>query len=661
MSAIKVKAKPPTSTKPVTPSTTTRTAAAPTVTLSTTAKRSLVSENPNLVLPHRRHLIDLRVIQRNLVYVIGISPRIATETILRDHDWFGQCGRIVKVVVNRRNLLESATPTNAGPSASAYITYARVEDAAKALAHWDGYLFDGRVMRASYGTTKYCSYFLRGINCPNAGCMYLHEEGQEIDSFTKEQLQREKERAKETPVKPVEPEKPVATPLPPLPPAVAPPVVEQPPKPVSPPLESSSLFGEASSFLQRLASRFGERQGTPIQSFDLEDEDSVSIPSSTAPIPVSFAFLSDEGEVEYTANSLGRRPSSTNTAPSTSILADIWSRSQAQTTTVHQPQTTGAYFDDPAVMMARPANSAPWDPVVLPPGIVNPSPMMTMSVPASQRHHFAPTPTIHSSVGHTAGYLPAAQLPPAPAPPEPKTVVATPLVVSMKPSAAVAASPVVTVTATSQPKVFYQTAVANKKPTVPVQQVTLPPSNPSSSIKAKSTVKTTIITSTPPPPTSKAKQPTIAKKTTPSGTTPASMPSPAPTPSTPANPFSLLMAPVEESDESSELEEHHQQEQQKQKEQPQVVERKEKKTKVVETTKKSVVTNKKRQHDEGWSAEERESFNAQVEAIRAIPLNSLSLPDLVRHIELLDGLCERSRADQDRLEAQLRALLAPIH
>ena len=73
--------------------------------------------------------------------------------------------------------------------------------------------------------------------------------------------------------------------------------------------------------------------------------------------------------------------------------------------------------------------------------------------------------------------------------------------------------------------------------------------------------------------------------------------------------------------------------------------------------------NKKRQHkeDEEWSAEERAAFNAQVEAIRSVPLQSLSLPDLTRHIELLEGLYERSRADQERLEANLKSILAPIH
>lgn len=40
--------------------------------------------------------------------------------------------------------------------------------------------------RASYGTTKYCTYFLRNMPCPNPNCMYLHETGDEADSYNKE-------------------------------------------------------------------------------------------------------------------------------------------------------------------------------------------------------------------------------------------------------------------------------------------------------------------------------------------------------------------------------------------------------------------------------------------------------------------------------------------
>lgn len=45
------------------------------------------------------------------------------------------------------------------------------------------------LLKASLGTTKYCSYFLKSMQCPKPDCMYLHELGDEAASFTKEEMQ----------------------------------------------------------------------------------------------------------------------------------------------------------------------------------------------------------------------------------------------------------------------------------------------------------------------------------------------------------------------------------------------------------------------------------------------------------------------------------------
>jgi hypothetical protein len=71
-----------------------------------------------------------------------------------------------------------------------YITYNRREDATRAIAGVDGSPSPGggEVMRASYGTTKYCMNFLRNALCTNPTCMELHEWGDERDCFTKQDL-----------------------------------------------------------------------------------------------------------------------------------------------------------------------------------------------------------------------------------------------------------------------------------------------------------------------------------------------------------------------------------------------------------------------------------------------------------------------------------------
>ena len=41
-----------------------------------------------------------RVVQKNLVFVIGLSPRLAEPDILRKNEYFGKYGKIYKVVIN---------------------------------------------------------------------------------------------------------------------------------------------------------------------------------------------------------------------------------------------------------------------------------------------------------------------------------------------------------------------------------------------------------------------------------------------------------------------------------------------------------------------------------------------------------------------------------
>lgn len=48
----------------------------------------------------RKHLGELRVVQKNLVFVVGITPRIADPELLKKGEYFGRFGRIHKIVVN---------------------------------------------------------------------------------------------------------------------------------------------------------------------------------------------------------------------------------------------------------------------------------------------------------------------------------------------------------------------------------------------------------------------------------------------------------------------------------------------------------------------------------------------------------------------------------
>jgi CCR4-NOT transcription complex subunit 4 len=125
----------------------------------------------------RRNLAGVRVKQQNLVYVIGLIPSIKDEQsllqTLRGPEYFGQYGEIEKIVVSK------AKPGATNQGIGVYVTFARKEDAALCINSVDGSLNSDRVLRAQFGTTKYCSAYLRGETCTNKNCSFLHETGEE--------------------------------------------------------------------------------------------------------------------------------------------------------------------------------------------------------------------------------------------------------------------------------------------------------------------------------------------------------------------------------------------------------------------------------------------------------------------------------------------------
>lgn len=130
-------------------------------------------------------LAGLRVLQRSLVYIVGLSPSISQEELLVKQEFLGQYGKIKKCVVNKNSGYKHGTT---GLSFVVYVTYEREEEASGCIAvritqAVDGFLYDGRVLKASLGTTKYCSFFLRGAKCHRADCLFLHQYAPVRDTF----------------------------------------------------------------------------------------------------------------------------------------------------------------------------------------------------------------------------------------------------------------------------------------------------------------------------------------------------------------------------------------------------------------------------------------------------------------------------------------------
>ena len=81
-----------------------------------------------------KKLSNLRVIQKTLVYVIGLAPEIASEEKLKSIEYFGQYGNLTKVVVNTNNVYNA---TRGGPSYSAYLTFNSARESAIAILSVD--------------------------------------------------------------------------------------------------------------------------------------------------------------------------------------------------------------------------------------------------------------------------------------------------------------------------------------------------------------------------------------------------------------------------------------------------------------------------------------------------------------------------------------------
>ncbi|KAK3140804.1 hypothetical protein QOZ80_5AG0406040 [Eleusine coracana subsp. coracana] len=135
----------------------------------------------------KKHLSSVRVIQRNLVYIIGLPANLCNESVLERREYFGQYGKVLKVSVSRPTGPPSQQASGSN-NISVYITYAKEEEAIRCIQAVHNFVLEGKVLRACFGTTKYCHAWLRNMTCGNPDCLYLHDVGSQEDSFTKDEI-----------------------------------------------------------------------------------------------------------------------------------------------------------------------------------------------------------------------------------------------------------------------------------------------------------------------------------------------------------------------------------------------------------------------------------------------------------------------------------------
>lgn len=146
----------------------------------------------------KNNLKHARILQRNLVYVIGLSLTLAREEVMRRADMFGKFGRMLRILINRSHPFNADAP--GGPSISAYVQYYRDSDALAAVRTMNNAVLDGREIRCSIATTKYCDVFVKSAtssdptaahHCGNQHCMYYHSISPEPTLTREEVLARQ--------------------------------------------------------------------------------------------------------------------------------------------------------------------------------------------------------------------------------------------------------------------------------------------------------------------------------------------------------------------------------------------------------------------------------------------------------------------------------------
>ena len=109
-----------------------------------------------------------RIIQKNLVHFQGFPDRLYNKELLCSQEYFGQYGIISKIILTYKMDKKSNKRSN-----SAYLTFSSCEQAAYAILSVDSIKIDNQLVRAFFGTTKYCNHFLNNFNSNISIYLYI--------------------------------------------------------------------------------------------------------------------------------------------------------------------------------------------------------------------------------------------------------------------------------------------------------------------------------------------------------------------------------------------------------------------------------------------------------------------------------------------------------
>lgn len=126
---------------------------------------------------------SVRVIQRKLVYIIGMPSEFASEKVLRQKCFLGQYGKIENIIID--NIGANHQLPDSG---RVYVTFSKEEEAVLCIESVNGYILNGRPLKATFGVTRYCHIWLSNKVCQKSNCTYVHQKALAEDTCTKDDV-----------------------------------------------------------------------------------------------------------------------------------------------------------------------------------------------------------------------------------------------------------------------------------------------------------------------------------------------------------------------------------------------------------------------------------------------------------------------------------------
>lgn len=114
-----------------------------------------------------RYLLeDVRIVQTNIIFVLGLPKQLSKPKIIQKHEFFGQYGKILKVKINSRLGFKNKQ--------SVIIVYSSPSEAALAVLCANKVIINKKKVRVSLGMNKFCFNFVLRNQCKFSKCSFIH-------------------------------------------------------------------------------------------------------------------------------------------------------------------------------------------------------------------------------------------------------------------------------------------------------------------------------------------------------------------------------------------------------------------------------------------------------------------------------------------------------